>query len=607
MIDQCSARSAPHQRVSHVTLAATADLVASATAAGTAVLAFNVITVEHAEGVAEGVERAGSAALLQISENTVALPRRPHRPAGGGVRADRRAVARPRSPSTSTTSRTSTLIAEAIDARRPDSASPRSWSTPRTCPTATTSSGRAPSPRTAHARRAVGRGRTRRDRRQGLDAHALGCPHRPRRGGRLRRGDRGGRPRRGGGQLARHDHPRRRTRPRPDPPSWRPPSRFPWCCTAPPGSPTTSFAWPSTRASGRSTSERHSTSPTPGRVRDALSTNPSATRPARATWPPDARPSPTPSRNCAASSTRRHRRRTGATAMSATIRLRCASNPLAETIARHKAGRARRRLLGVLGASHRGGGRHRAGRRRRQLRADRGDVQPGRPVRRLHRAAARRLPRPGARHRRRRRASRGSASSSAVTTSAPTAGSANPPSAAMAKAEVLIAAYVEAGYTKIHLDCSMSCADDPAVLADEVVAERSGPAAAGRRGRRAPHRHRRARSTSSAPRCPSPAAPTRRSTISPRRPPTGPGAPSPRTARVRRARPRRRLAARRRAGRATRRRVRSPQRHRLRPRRHRRTAHASSTPSPTWSSRRTPPITNGPHSCASSSRTTGRS
>lgn len=45
--------------------------------------------------------------------------------------------------------------------------------------------------------------------------------------------------------------------------------------------------------------------------------------------------------------------------------------------------------------------------------------------------------------------------------------------AAMAKADVLIAAYVEAGYHKIHLDCSMSCADDPGVLSDEVVAERS--------------------------------------------------------------------------------------------------------------------------------------
>jgi D-tagatose-1,6-bisphosphate aldolase subunit GatZ/KbaZ len=46
-------------------------------------------------------------------------------------------------------------------------------------------------------------------------------------------------------------------------------------------------------------------------------------------------------------------------------------------------------------------------------------------------------------------------------------------SAAMDKADVLIAGYVEAGYAKIHLDCSMSCADDPAVLADEVVAART--------------------------------------------------------------------------------------------------------------------------------------
>ncbi len=45
--------------------------------------------------------------------------------------------------------------------------------------------------------------------------------------------------------------------------------------------------------------------------------------------------------------------------------------------------------------------------------------------------------------------------------------------AAMDKAETLIAAYVEAGYAKIHLDCSMSCADDPKVLDDEVVAQRT--------------------------------------------------------------------------------------------------------------------------------------
>jgi D-tagatose-1,6-bisphosphate aldolase subunit GatZ/KbaZ len=43
----------------------------------------------------------------------------------------------------------------------------------------------------------------------------------------------------------------------------------------------------------------------------------------------------------------------------------------------------------------------------------------------------------------------------------------------MDKADVLIASYVEAGYSKIHLDCSMSCADDPAVLSDETVAART--------------------------------------------------------------------------------------------------------------------------------------
>jgi fructose-bisphosphate aldolase class II len=54
-----------------VTLAATADLVAAATAQGAAVLAFNVVGLEHAEGIAEGAERAGAAVLMQISENTV--------------------------------------------------------------------------------------------------------------------------------------------------------------------------------------------------------------------------------------------------------------------------------------------------------------------------------------------------------------------------------------------------------------------------------------------------------------------------------------------------------------------------------------------------------
>jgi D-tagatose-1,6-bisphosphate aldolase subunit GatZ/KbaZ len=44
---------------------------------------------------------------------------------------------------------------------------------------------------------------------------------------------------------------------------------------------------------------------------------------------------------------------------------------------------------------------------------------------------------------------------------------------AMAHAQTLVAAYAGAGFHKIHLDCSMRCADDPPRLSDETVAERS--------------------------------------------------------------------------------------------------------------------------------------
>jgi D-tagatose-1,6-bisphosphate aldolase subunit GatZ/KbaZ len=46
-------------------------------------------------------------------------------------------------------------------------------------------------------------------------------------------------------------------------------------------------------------------------------------------------------------------------------------------------------------------------------------------------------------------------------------------SEAMANADDLIKSYVAAGFTKIHLDCSMSCEDDPVPLTDEIVAERA--------------------------------------------------------------------------------------------------------------------------------------
>jgi D-tagatose-1,6-bisphosphate aldolase subunit GatZ/KbaZ len=47
------------------------------------------------------------------------------------------------------------------------------------------------------------------------------------------------------------------------------------------------------------------------------------------------------------------------------------------------------------------------------------------------------------------------------------------PETAMAKARDLVRGFVEAGFTKIHLDASMSCAGDPTPLPDEWVAERS--------------------------------------------------------------------------------------------------------------------------------------
>ncbi|HYC09585.1 MAG TPA: D-tagatose-bisphosphate aldolase, class II, non-catalytic subunit [Steroidobacteraceae bacterium] len=48
-----------------------------------------------------------------------------------------------------------------------------------------------------------------------------------------------------------------------------------------------------------------------------------------------------------------------------------------------------------------------------------------------------------------------------------------PADAALERAAVMIAEYVLAGFRKIHLDCSMSCAGDAVALPDEVIAERT--------------------------------------------------------------------------------------------------------------------------------------
>lgn len=55
----------------------------------------------------------------------------------------------------------------------------------------------------------------------------------------------------------------------------------------------------------------------------------------------------------------------------------------------------------------------------------------------------------------------------------PNAWQKRPAAEAMMHARDLIAAYAAAGFHKIHLDCSMSCADDPTPLPDEIVAARS--------------------------------------------------------------------------------------------------------------------------------------
>jgi D-tagatose-bisphosphate aldolase class II non-catalytic subunit len=50
---------------------------------------------------------------------------------------------------------------------------------------------------------------------------------------------------------------------------------------------------------------------------------------------------------------------------------------------------------------------------------------------------------------------------------------ARPAEAAMAEAETMVAAYVAAGFRKLHLDTSMRCADDPATLPVAVIAARA--------------------------------------------------------------------------------------------------------------------------------------
>jgi fructose-bisphosphate aldolase, class II len=53
-------------------LTSTAEIIATARAAGGGAGAFNVIGIEHAEAIVAGAEKAGAAVVLQVSENCVA-------------------------------------------------------------------------------------------------------------------------------------------------------------------------------------------------------------------------------------------------------------------------------------------------------------------------------------------------------------------------------------------------------------------------------------------------------------------------------------------------------------------------------------------------------
>jgi fructose-bisphosphate aldolase class II len=77
-----------------MSLVSAADIVGPAQAAGRGVGAFNVITIEHAEGIIAGAESAGAPIVLQISENCVAYHGR-LAPLGSAVLAAARTAAVP--------------------------------------------------------------------------------------------------------------------------------------------------------------------------------------------------------------------------------------------------------------------------------------------------------------------------------------------------------------------------------------------------------------------------------------------------------------------------------------------------------------------------------
>jgi fructose-bisphosphate aldolase, class II len=78
-------------------LARTADLVAAAYGAGAGILAFNVITLESAEAIVAGAEKANRPVILQISENAVKFHHGRLAPIAAAARAVAEAAAIPAS------------------------------------------------------------------------------------------------------------------------------------------------------------------------------------------------------------------------------------------------------------------------------------------------------------------------------------------------------------------------------------------------------------------------------------------------------------------------------------------------------------------------------
>ena len=97
-------------------LVTTAALVGHARSIGAGIAAFNVITLEHAEGILTGAERAGGPVILQVSENTVNFHGRPRPAIGRCIRPRWRPRRLSRQACTSTTSRRPTCGTQATAA-----------------------------------------------------------------------------------------------------------------------------------------------------------------------------------------------------------------------------------------------------------------------------------------------------------------------------------------------------------------------------------------------------------------------------------------------------------------------------------------------------------